>query len=128
MAFNQGIAEYSVGSFASGGSSLALSCDESGAAPDAVEVHIRRANFKPKMHEPVIFTVGKQQLTMYADADGTVAYRSAAVAPRFRALWQMLRTGHSVRIRFGPGEPLSFPLAGAAKLLGPVPCPKQLAN
>lgn len=128
MAFNQGVAEYSAGSFAPGGSSVSLSCAEGGIAPGSVEVRVRRANFNPKMREPVIFTVGKRQLTMFTDADGAVGYSSVAAAPRFRTLWQMLRTGRMVKIGFGPGAPLSFSLAGAARQLGPVPCLKQLAS
>lgn len=65
---------------------------------------------------------------MFTDSDGFVSYGSVAIAPRFRALWQMLRAGGSVQVKYGPGAPMSFPLGGAAKLLGPVPCPKQLSS
>ena len=125
FAFNQGVAEYSVGSFAANGSSVSLSCSEGGVAPGSVDVHVRRAGFTPAKGEPVTFTVGKRQVTMFTNADGMVSYGSVAVAPRFRALWQMLRAGGSMTVKFGPDAPLSFPLSGAAKLLGPVPCPKQ---
>jgi len=128
FAFNQGIAEYRVGSFTPGGSSLSLSCAEGGVAPGTVEVRVRRAHFKLQSREPVVFSVGKQQVPMFTDADGAVRYSGLEVAPRFKALWRLLRTGSTVHVKFGPGAPLSFPLTGAAKLLGPVPCPKQLAG
>lgn len=128
FAFNQGVAEYSVGSFAEGGSSVALSCSEGGVAPGSVGVQVRRAGFKPVRAEPVTFTVGKRQVQMFTDADGFVGYGSVAAAPRFRTLWQMLRSGKALTVNYGPGAPMSFTLAGAAKLLGPVPCPKQLSR
>ena len=129
FAFNQGVAEYSVGSFAPNGSSVSLSCSEGGVAPGSVGVQVRRAGFTPAAGEPVTFTVGKRQVAMATDAGGFVNYASVAAAPRFRMLWQMIRTGAgAMTVKYGGGAPLSFPLGGAAKLLGPVPCPKQLAN
>ena len=128
FAFNQGVAEYSVGSLADGGSSVALSCSEGGVTPGSVGVQVRRAGFTPAANQPVTFIVGRQQVAMFTDADGFVSYGSVAAAPRFRALWQMLRSGKALTVKYGPGAPLSFPLAGAAKLLGPVPCPKQLSR
>ncbi|TRW14243.1 hypothetical protein [Glacieibacterium frigidum] len=128
FAFNQGIAEYSAGSFAEGGSSVALSCAESGVAPGSVSVSVRRAGFTPAKAEPVTFRVGTREVRMFTDAGGSVSYGSVAVAPRFRALWQMLGTGRgTLTVKYGPGAPMSFPLTGAAKLFGPVPCPKQLS-
>lgn len=126
--FNQGVAEYSVGSFADDGDSVSLSCSEGGVTPGSVGVQVRRAGFTPGKAEPVTFTVGNRRVQMFTDAGGFVSYGSVAAAPRFRTLWQMLRSGRSLTVRYGPGAPLTFPLAGAAKLLGPVPCPKQLSR
>lgn len=124
--FQQGIAEYAVGSFAEGGSNLALYCTEAGVRPGSVSVTLHRAGFTPAAGTAATFTTERGRVTLFVDREGSVAYPSLAVAPRFRALWQLLATSRTLRVSYGPGRPMVFPLRGAGALLGRTVCPRQL--
>jgi hypothetical protein len=126
--FGQGIAEYAVGSFAEGSSHLALSCAESGLKPGSVSVDLARAGFLPRGPTPATFITDKGQVTMSFDAQGWAAYPNLAAASDFRTLWRLLATAKTLRISYGPGEPMTFPVAGAAQLLGGTVCSEQLAQ
>ena len=127
FAFGQGVGEYAVGSFAEGSSHLALSCAEAGLNPGSASVSLARAGFTPRGPTPATFTTDKGTVTLTLGADGTADFPSAA-APQFAALWRLLANGRALRVSFGPGAPMPLPLTGAATLLGPTVCPKQLAQ
>lgn len=126
-AFGQGVAEYAVGSFGKGGSHLALSCAEAGSRPGSASVSLVRAGFTPQSPTPATFTTDTGEVTLILAADGTAEFPRAAAAPQFAELWRLLATGRTLRVGYGPGEPMRLPLAGAAELLGSTVCPKQLA-
>jgi hypothetical protein len=128
FAFGQGIAQYAVGSFTDGSSHLALSCAEAGLEPGSVSVSLSRAGFTPRGPTPATFVTDKGQVTVLFDAQGWARYATLAAASEFQALWRLLATAKTVRITYGPGAPMSFPLEGAAELLGDTACPKQLAQ
>jgi hypothetical protein len=46
------------------------------------------------------------------------ALSEPAAASEFQALWRLLTDARTLRISYGPGEPMTFPVAGAAELLG----------
>jgi hypothetical protein len=125
--FGQGIGEYAIGSFIEGGSHLALSCAEAGAAPGSASVSLARAGFVPKAATPATFVTDKGKVALTLDTQGSVNFPSSS-APEFRRLWHLLASGRTLRIDYGPGAPMSLPLKGAAKLLGKTVCPRQLAR
>ena len=126
--FGQGVAEYAVGSFAEGSSHLALSCAESGLEPGSVSVDLARAGFAPRGPTPATFITDRGEVTVPLDAQGWAHYSNLAAAKDFQALWRLLASARTLRVSYGPGAPMTFPVAGAAELLeGPV-CSKQLAQ
>ena len=125
--FGQGVAEYAVGSFLEGSSHLALSCD-SGLNPGSVSVDLARAGFTPAGPTPATFITDKGQVTLSFDAQGWAHYPNLAAASDFQTLWRLLASARTLRVSYGPGEPVTFPVAGAAELLGETVCPKQLAQ
>ena len=128
FAFGQGIAQYAVGSFLEGSSHLALSCAWSGLNPGSVSVDLARAGFTPRGPTPATFITDKGQVTLSFDARGWAHYPKLAAASEFQTLWRLLADARTLRISYGPGAPMTFPVAGAAELLaGPV-CSEQLAQ
>ena len=128
FAFGQGIAQYAVGSFLEGSSHLALSCAESGLDPGSVSVDLARAGFAPRGPTPATFITDKGQVTLSLDAQGWARYPNLAAASDFQALWHLLATARTLRISYGPGAPMTFPVTGAAELLDEAVCAKQLAQ
>ena len=128
FAFGQGVAQYAVGSFADESSHLALSCAESGLEPGSVSVDLARAGFTPRGPTPATFITDKGQVTLSFDAQGWAHYPKLAAASEFQTLWRLLADAKTLRISYGPGAPMTFPVAGAAELLGGTVCPKQLAQ
>ncbi len=126
--FGQGVAEYAVGSFAPGGNHLALSCAEAGVRPGSASVSVVRAGFTPAKPTDATFVTDRGKVTLRLDAQGRADFASGAAAPKFRTLWRHLASARSLRVAYGPGEPMQFPTSGAAKLLGTSVCPKQLAQ
>ena len=128
FAFGQGVAQYAVGSFLEGSSHLALYCAEAGLDPGSVSVDLARAGFAPRGPTPATFVTDKGKVTLSFDAQGWAHYPNLATASDFRTLWRLLAGARTLRVSYGPGAPMTFPVAGAAELLeGPV-CPKQLAQ
>ena len=128
FAFGQGVAQYAVGSFLEGSSHLALSCAESGLDPGSVSVDLARAGFAPRGPTPATFITDKGQVTLSFDAQGWAHYPNLAAASDFQTLWRLLASAKALRISYGPGEPMTFPVAGAAELLGGTVCSEQLAQ
>jgi hypothetical protein len=126
--FGQGVAEYAVGSFAEGGSHLALSCAEAGVQPGSVSVSLVRGGFTPVGPTRARFVTDQGAVTLLLDANGAARFRSLSAATEFRSLWQLLAKARTLRIDYGPGAPMRFPVAGAAELLGGTICPKQVAQ
>lgn len=127
FAFGQGVAEYAVGSFETGASHLALSCAEAGIAPGTVSVNLARAGFAPTAPTTATFMTDAGRARLRLDADGSARSPTLA-APAFARLWRLIATAKSLRVAYGPGEPMTLPAAGAAELLGKTVCPKQLAQ
>jgi len=128
VGFGQGVAEYAVGSFREGSSHLALSCAESGLEPGSVSVDLVRAGFSPRGPTPATFITDKGQVTLSFDAQGWAHYPKLAAANEFQTLWRLLAEARTLRISYGPGAPMTFPVAGAAELLGGAVCSEQLAQ
>ena len=125
--FGQGVGEYAVGSFAEGGSHLALSCAEAGVAPGSRSVSLTRAGFAPTAPTAATFITDKGRATVTLDAQGWARFPDQA-APEFRNLWRLIGSARTLRVAYGAGAPMTFPVAGAAELLGRTVCPRQLAR
>ena len=105
-----------------------MSCAEAGLEPGSASVALARAGFAPRGPTPATFITDKGQVTLSFDAQGWVRYPDLAAANDFQTLWRLLADARTLRVSYGPGAPMTFPVAGAAELLGETVCPKQLAQ
>ena len=105
-----------------------MSCAESGLEPGSVSVDLVRAGFSPRGPTPATFITDKGQVTLSFDAQGWAHYPKLAAANEFQTLWRLLAEARTLRISYGPGAPMTFPVAGAAELLGGAVCSEQLAQ
>lgn len=126
--FGQGTAEYAIGSFAEGGDHLALYCAEGGSKPESVSLQLARGGFAATKPTPATFITDAGEVTVALDAQGWAEYPDLATAADFQRLWRLLATAKTLRIAYGPGDPMQLPVAGAAELLGGTVCPRQLAS
>lgn len=126
--FAQGVAEYAVGSFSDGASRLALSCAEAGVRPGSASISLARAGFTPTGPTDATFVTDRGKVTLRLDAKGYADFPVVSAASTFRSLWQQLAKARTLRIAYGPGQPMRLPLTDAASVLGTNVCPKQLAR
>ena len=128
LGFGQGVAEYAVGSFADGASHLSLSCSEAGLEPGSVSIWLVRAGYAPGRPTPATFATDAGEVAVTLDADGWAKYPSLTAAPEFARLWRLLGSAKTLRVSYGPGAAMTFPVAEAGDLFGGAACPKQLAR
>ncbi|UVO52191.1 hypothetical protein M0208_17355 [Sphingomonas sp. SUN019] len=125
FSFGQGIGEYSTGTWDSPtGGALLVNCRTTdGTASIMTQIDGK----EPPANSAITLTTssrrGSHEMRFATDARGGIELGKSARSKQLRELWSNLRQGDIVTIRYADGQSSVQSLVGAAKVLGPRPCP-----
>jgi hypothetical protein len=125
FSFGQGIGEYSTGTWdAPTGGALLVNCRTT----DGTASIMTQINGKePPANSAITLTTssrrGSHEMRFATDAKGGIELGKFTTSKQVRELWSNLRQGDIVTIRYADGQSSVQSLVGAAKVLGPTPCP-----
>jgi hypothetical protein len=125
FSFGQGIGEYSTGTWDSQtGGALLINCRTTdGTASIMTQIKGK----EPPANSAITLTTssrrGSHEMRFATDAKGGIELGKSTSSKQLRELWSNLRQGDVVTIRYADGQSSVQSLDGAAKVLGPTPCP-----
>ena len=115
----QGTVEYSIYNDNTDKTYFIIS-DASDGVSGEVEVYLSIGGKSPKPQSTVQIQVGPNRVDFMADEGGSISTACRVCAANFDALWQMMRAGKVMQVRFD-GRAATFSLSGSSRVLGSEP-------
>ncbi|MES2755147.1 MAG: hypothetical protein V4659_10820 [Pseudomonadota bacterium] len=116
--FNQGIAEYSTGTFDQAiDAGVRIACLPNGSATIAVQIKGVAPAAGQRLRLIPTTRRASRAFDFRAGPDGTIAVPRAARSPQFRQLWAALRSGDTLTVRYADESFAVLSLVGAAATL-----------
>jgi hypothetical protein len=122
--WGMGVSEYGYKGDFDGNNSIYIAC-----SPDiGTSVSFSINGKGPRPNSNVIVVIDDEQLELFADKNGSIPTASHVADANFRALWGMIRSGRTMKVKLSTGEVTTFPLNGSSKALNAAPCETDFAR
>lgn len=121
--WGQGTSEYGFKNDSAGSDKIYIACGE-----QETTIRFTVGGKSPPPKSTVFVTIGDEEYTIITNEWGDGTTNCRVCADNFIALWEAIREGQTMWVRYADGRATRFPLAGADKVLEPDACTTDFAR